>query len=102
METLSWKELQRLDEKEGVSSGVVLPSGGAEENNVARRRQAVHHALESHVELAKAKSELVEAGLGQEQIATAVEIPSSTTSPSESDISDLMRRMRDIADHEEF
>jgi hypothetical protein len=74
------EELERFDEK-----------GGA--------RHAVHHALESQVELAKARSELTEAGLGEEMTTIKVEVQPSSS--SKNDIRDLMMRMRDIADHEE-
>ena len=58
----------------------------------------MYHALESQVELAKARSELEEAGLTKSSPAIAVP---STTTTSPRDIQDVMRQMRDIAEHEE-
>ena len=60
-------------------------------------RNAVLHALNSQIELATAKQELKIAGLERQK----QEMVERQTSPSERDIHDLMRQMRDIADHEE-
>lgn len=54
---LSFEELTLLDEKEGVPSGIYLEAESEEARN------AVLHALNSQVELAKARSGLKEAGL---------------------------------------
>lgn len=101
---LKKKELERLDEKEGGSSGVVLEvmAEDQQQDNGAARKNAVLHALNSQVELAKARSELKQAGLErQKNVIETAEMQASPGAPSERDIQDLMRTMRDIADHEE-
>lgn len=84
------EDLKHFDETERASDGIALE---AESEDV---RNAVFHALISRVELARARSELSEAGLARQKHSELQPPP-----PSERDIQDLTRQRRDIADHEE-
>mmetsp|Transcript_108783 Transcript_108783/g.302430 ORF Transcript_108783/g.302430 Transcript_108783/m.302430 type:complete len:214 (-) Transcript_108783:240-881(-) len=99
------EELTRLDEKEGGGGGVLSSSAGMAALEVAESeeaRNAVLHALHSQVELAKARTELKEAGLVEQQRQNQHQQQPELQPPSEQrDIHDLMRLMRDIAEHEE-
>lgn len=100
------EELKRLDEKEGGGGGGVSNSAGIAALEVAESeeaRNAVLHALHSQVELAKAKTELKEAGLVEQQRQNQQQQQQPELQPpsEQRDIHDLMRLMRDIAEHEE-
>lgn len=100
------QELKRLDEKEGGGGGGVSNSAGIAALEVAESeeaRNAVLHALHSQVELAKAKTELKEAGLVEQQRQNQQQQQQPELQPpsEQRDIHDLMRLMRDIAEHEE-